>query len=93
EYDDSQRLGAEMREAGVEAFVYPSARDLKAGKNVGVFTPTVFGRSRPKVLETWYCSASRERVDFARGDYFNKERFEFLRAQFLVNGKLPHPAV
>ena len=91
-YESSQQLGADMRAAGVEAFRYPSARDAE-GINVGVIAPSVFGRSRPKLLETWYCSATRERVDFARGDYFTRTQFEFLRAQFLVGGALPAPAV
>ena len=92
-YEQTQALGADMREAGVEAFLYPSARDRKNGVNIGAFTPAVFGRSRPKVLETWYCSASRDGVDFARGDYFNRARFAYERKQFLVKGKLPAPAV
>jgi len=92
-YEQTQALGADMREAGVEAFLYPSARDRENGVNVGAFTPAVFGRSRPKVLETWYCSASRDGVDFARGDYFNRARFAYERKQFLVKGKLPAPAV
>jgi hypothetical protein len=92
-YERSQQLGTEMRDAGVEAFRYPSARARNNGVNVGAFVPTVFGRSRPRLLETWYCSASREGVDFARGDYFTRARFVYEREQFLVKGKLPSPAV
>jgi hypothetical protein len=92
-YESSQQLGADMRSAGVEAFRYPSARDAGGGVNIGVIAPSVFGRSKPKLLQTWHCSATRERVDFARGDYFDRTRFEFLRAQFLVGGDLPSPAV
>lgn len=92
-YDIAQELGRDMRGAGVEVFRYTSARDAEDGVNVGVFAPSVFGKSKPKLLETWYCSASRERIDFARRDYFKKVRFEFLRAQFLVRGSLPSPAV
>lgn len=92
-YDASQALGADMRQAGVEAFRYSSARDAEGGVNVAVIAPAAFGRSKPKILETWHCSASRARVDFSRKDYFKKMSFEFLRAQFLVSGKLPSPAV
>jgi hypothetical protein len=92
-YDSSQQLGADMRAAGVEAFRYPSARDSEGGINVGVIAPSVFGRSKPKILETWYCSATRERVDFARGDYFSSTSLVFIRAHFLVAGSLPSPAV
>jgi hypothetical protein len=92
-YDATQQLGADMRRAGVEAFSYPSARDAEGGINVAAFTPSVFGKSKPKLLETWYSSASRERVDFTRGDYFKRTRIGFLRKQFLVSGLLPSPAV
>ena len=80
-----------MRQAGVEAFSYPSARDIEEGVNVAAFTPTVFGRTRPTSLESWHCAASRERVDVTRSDYFRRETFAFARQQFLVEGQLPNP--
>ena len=92
-YASSQALGAAMRAAGVEAFRYPSARDAGGGVNVGVFAPSVFGHARPKSLETWYCFASRERVEVMPGGYFKSERYAFPRAQFLVGGALPSPAI
>jgi hypothetical protein len=92
-YDSTQLLGADMRGAGVEAFKYPSARDAEGGTNVAAFVPSVFGKARPKLLETWHCAASRERVDLTQSDYFIRRRFMFLRAQFLVRGALPSPAV
>ena len=92
-YTESQALGEAMREAGVEAFRYPSARDAEGGVNVGAFTPSVFGRTKPTSLESWHCAASRERVDVTRGDYFSRETFSFAREAFLVDGALPAPAV
>src|SRR5437868_2543499 len=56
-YSSSQALGTSMRDAGVEAFRYPSARDAKGGINIGAFTPSVFGIAKPKSFETWYCAA------------------------------------
>jgi hypothetical protein len=91
-YSSSQALGLAMRTTGVEAFRYPSARDLEGGINVGVFAPSVFGNSKPMSLETWYCAASRQRVDITKGDYFKQATFGFPRAGFLVNGVLPSPA-
>lgn len=90
-YSETQALAAEMRQAGVEAFSYPSARDIEEGVNVAAFTPKVFGRSRPTSLESWHCAASRERVDVTRSDYFRRETFAFARQQFLVDGQLPNP--
>lgn len=92
-YDASQQLGDEMRAGGVEAFRYWSARDAEDGINVGVFSPAVFGRAKPKSFETWYCAASRDRVDLTQADYFARSSFSFLREQFLVNGELPSPAI
>ena len=92
-YTSSQAIGNAMRSAGVEAFRYPSARDAENGINVGAFVPRVFGSARPKSFETWHCAASRERVDITQGDYFKRDRFTFPRAQFLVQGSLPAPAI
>lgn len=92
-YSASQALGAEMRKAEVEAFRYSSARDVEGGVNVAAFSPAVFGKGKPKSLETWHCAASRDRVDFTKGDYVRRTTFEFSRGQFLVKGALPAPAL
>lgn len=81
-----------MRSAGVEAFKYRSARDTEGGVNVGVFAPSVFGASRPRSYETWYCFASRQRIEVVPGGYFKRDQFLFPREQFLVQGALPSPA-
>ena len=91
-YAATQPLGAAMRAAGVEAFRYVSARDDDGGVNVGVFTPAAFAARRPRGLQTWHSTATRERVDFSRRDYFERGAFEFPRAAFLVDGRLPEPA-
>ena len=92
-YSSSQALGTEMRNAGVEAFRFQSARDVEHGANVGVFVPTVFGKTKPKSIETWHCAASHGRVELAQSDYFKRDKFSFPRSQFLVNGVLPAPAL
>jgi hypothetical protein len=92
-YAATQALGAAMRDAGVELFRYPSARDPKEGANVAAFTPAVFGRANPRDLQTWHCTANRERVELAKRDYFGRETYAFLRAVFLVDGALPAPAL
>ena len=92
-YTSTQPLGTAMRNAGVDAFRYLSARDVEGGVNVGVFTPSVFGNAKPKSLETWHCAASRERVEVTQGDYFKRDKFAFPRSQFLVHGVLPAPAL
>jgi hypothetical protein len=94
-YTSSQALGTAMRNAGVELFRYPSARDTDGagGVNVGAFVPTVFGAAKPHGFETWHCTAEREKVELTKGDYFKRETFAFSREQFLVGGSLPAPAL
>ena len=92
-YDATQALGRDMREAGVELFRYPSARDADSGVNVAAFLPSVFGAARPRGLETWHCTATRERVELAKRDYFARDYFAFGRDSFLVDGVLPAPAL
>lgn len=90
-YAQTHPLGAAMREAGVEVARYPSARDQQGGVNVAVFSPTVFGTSKPRQLETWHCTANRQRIEMAKRDYFKREAFSFERSAFLVDDVLPVP--
>ena len=92
-YEATQELGRAMRQAGVETFRYTSARDVAAGPNVGVFSPAVFGRRQPRSLETWHCTATRAVVEVTRRDYFRHAVFAFSLQQFLVDGRLPAPAL
>lgn len=92
-YAESQQLGREMRASGVEVFRYTSARDIAAGTNIGVFTPTVFGRRQPRTLETWHCTATRTTVEVTRRDYFHHVSFTYPLEQFLIDGNLPAPAL
>jgi hypothetical protein len=88
---DSQRLGQEMRVAGVEAFLYKSARDPARGVNAGLFVPA-FSRRRPTVPRSWVCTATRAGVEISRKDVFRKQQFAFPRAAFEVGGTVPAPA-
>lgn len=92
-YGDTQRLGADMRVAGVELFRYPSARDALGGNNVGVLAPVAFGVAKPRSLETWHCAATASRVEVTRRDYFASGTFAYVREEFLVDGLLPAPAL
>lgn len=91
-YAEAQALGAAMRAAGVELFRYPSARDPRRGTNMGAFTPAVFGKAKPRDMQTWHCTATKQLVEFAKRDYFGREAYEFERPAFLVDGVLPAPA-
>lgn len=92
-YRATQPLGTAMREAGVEAFRFPSARDVLGGTNVAVFAPQAFAARRPHALESWHCVAGRDAVEFSKRDYFARPRHRFPRGDFLVRGELPSPGI
>jgi hypothetical protein len=92
-YIATQQLGQAMREASVEVFRFPSARAPTGGVNVGIFTPTVFGATQPRDFETWHCTATRQRVECVRRDFFAATAFTHARDEFLVDGVLPAPAL
>ena len=91
-YTATHALGTSMRAAGVEAVRYVSARDVRAGVNVAVFVPRAFAGRRPRRIERWHCVATRDRVELSKRDYFERAAHQFLRAEFLVQGRLPAPA-
>lgn len=93
EYVETQRLGAEMRTAGVEMFRYVSARDPRQGTNMGLFTPAAFALKKPVgAPETWYCTATPTAISWSHEDIGGIIKHEFARSLFLVNGELPAPA-
>jgi hypothetical protein len=92
-YAATQPLGAAMREAGVEATRYLSARDASGGTNIAVFSPTAFAARRPRALQTWRSVTTRIRVEFSKRDYFERRSYEFARDVFLVDGVVPRPAI
>jgi len=92
-YADSQQLGHDMREAAVQACLYVSARARGRGVNLAVFD-NVFRPQRPLDEERWTCTAARERVEFRTQRLVGEEESHaYERGQFLVNGKLPAPAL
>ena len=92
-YVDSQALGGEMRASGVQACLYVSARARGRHLNLAVFA-NVFRPLRPLDEERWACTASPERVEFRAQRLVGRdEDHAYEREQFLVQGKLPAPAV
>jgi hypothetical protein len=89
-YQASQPLGAAMREAGIAALRFESARDPAKGANLGLFEP-VFTTKKPLNAEQWICTASRERVEVQPGPAVMRLRMSFAREVFEVGGVLPAP--
>ena len=88
-YRETQQFGGEMRAAGIELFIYQSARDPDGGLNVGLFGPEPFVESAPLWKQAWLCDTREAEVVF-----YNKTTGTrvFPRRVFLVNGELPTPA-
>jgi hypothetical protein len=90
DYSTTQALGTALREAGIEAIEYRSARDPAAGLNVALFTPAVLAAHTPTILDEWLCSTTATRVT-----YYSRTGGgirEFPLAAFLVEDTLPLPA-
>lgn len=89
-YIQSQLLGTAMREAGVEAFEYQSARDNLHGICVGMFTPKSFRSKRPEDKSQWLCEMNAQEVVFKQ--FGSLEIKRFTQANFLLDGQFPMPA-
>lgn len=94
-YAATQRLGSEMRSAGVEVVRYASARDPRERANLALFSPAAFARKRPLgPPQTWHCTVTASRdVSWMREDVTGLVKHEFPRSGFLVDGRFPAPAV
>lgn len=76
DYSATQALATQARSLGVQMIRYESVRDPEHAACIAVLDATVFGRSRPKSLQTWFIAATRERVRCVR-DARGAETFEF----------------
>ena len=93
-YAESQQLGGEMREAGIEAVRFHSARGSRNGVGIALFTPAAFASKSPlRPAQNWQCTVTaQEEVEYRRQGTGDMERVVFPRGAFLVDGKLPQPA-
>lgn len=90
-YTDTQQLGSDMRQSGVEIFQYISARDIEnRGKNVALFTPKAFHSSKPAKITSWLCQTNSEEVGFLSRE--DQSRILFSQKEFWVNNVFPSPA-
>jgi hypothetical protein len=89
-YVETQQLGFNMRESGVELFQYISARDKNKGKNLALFTPKAFRSKIPGQMTTWLCRTSIEEVGFMAKE--EKQRTSYSQKDFWVDNIFPSPA-
>ena len=80
-YGGTQEFAAVARVAHIHIIRYESVRDPQRGACAAVLDPAVFGRGRPRGLQTWFVAASRARVRCA--PEAGGETFEFSAAQLL----------
>jgi len=92
DYSVTQLLGTKMREYGIEAFEYQSARDLDRGLNAALFTPSTLTSTKPLYKVEWLCETDGSAVTFfssVSGSKVNKYSYN----DYLVKGVFPQPAV
>jgi hypothetical protein len=84
-YEFSQRVGTEMREAKIEAFIFTSARDKNSGKNFAAFTPEVFKMKDMRYInnvQNWRCIANKNVIEFTRDEIMSRKLHEFTKEEF-----------
>jgi hypothetical protein len=91
DYHVTQAVGAAMREAGIEAFEYVSARDPDRGLNGALFSPRALATREPCFQQLWLCDTTAEQVSFyASAD---SQSWYFPLDMFLHDGHFPKPAL
>jgi len=86
---ESQTLGHEMRNAGVEAFLFFSAR-VKNGINCGAISVEAFANNKPEENDDWVIYDSEQFIEFRRHLPIKKSETKiFPLKNFLVGGSLP----
>lgn len=89
-YVVSKKLGTDMRQNKIEAFIFHSSRQT-LGKNMGIFSPCVFKKNEQleKSFVHWNCFISKDGVEFSLKFSKHSTVISFTAEQFFVNGKFP----
>ena len=87
-YADTQPLGDALRDAGIEAFEYRSARDRNGGINIALFQADVFTDTAPIWQQTWLCETGADRVACTS---IGTQMRTYVLEDFLLGDTLPHP--
>ena len=90
-YSDTQVFGLAMREAGISAFEYHSARDSNKGVNIALFTADALLVNEPLYKTQWICSTTANNVRFVSRD--DSKVYGFNINEFLTDGILPSAAI
>lgn len=87
-YLPCQVLGSELRERGIEAIHYNSARAKTAETNIALFSPEALRSRKHRRPRHGLCETRFAGVSFRLGD----ELHQFRRDDFLYRGRFPIPA-
>lgn len=82
-YEYSQLLGTSMRDEGIEAFIYYSARTPEKAQNIAAYDPSVFQRKKNRYTnnqQNWKCFTNRHLIEFTRVDLTGKGQLQFYNA-------------
>ncbi|MGD8567184.1 MAG: RES family NAD+ phosphorylase [Gammaproteobacteria bacterium] len=90
-YSVTQPLGTAMREFGIEAFQFRSARDPQRGINAGLFVPKVLASPQPLYQQQWLCETSDDNVGFFSAVDSNVHQYPL--DIYLVNSTFPEPGI
>ena len=88
DYAPCQALGSVLREQGIEAITYLSARTRDRALNVALFAPAALRSRKHRNPRPGLCETRPEQVSFR----FGGELYTYPRRDFLVEGTLPVPA-
>lgn len=91
-YEATQMLGAAMRDYGIVAFEYLSARDTARGLNVALLEPSALAATTPLWKAPWLCEITASAVSFyssTTSENIHKYPYD----SYLVDGEFPHPAI
>lgn len=93
DYRFTQAIGTEMREAGVEAFQFISARAVEAGINWGLFSPRAFQKAKPSNLRPMIAVTTKEKVSISVTEPDGTSTaIEYPVTHFMISGRIPRPA-
>ena len=84
-YEYSQVLGTDMRQSGIEVFIFASARTQSIGKNIATFTPNAFANKNNQYvsnIQNWQCLANKNNIEFNRLELLSRERLTFFKKDF-----------
>lgn len=77
DYRVTQQLGANMRETGVQAFEFISARAANNALNVGIFTLDAIRQYKPRWTRNLICDTQAMQIGFRFKESDASETFEF----------------